>query len=462
MPADKRIPGTADERISLGSAATEHEARTTFTQKKVELGATSFAERYQPRAHLDSAGMGRVESAFDPVLGRSVAIKVLQAFAARDQDLRSKFVAEAQVTGQLDHPNIVPVYDLGEHEEEPFIVMKRVRGRTFGDLLAESPGPRKADELPHFLGTVLRVCDALSLAHSRGVIHCDIKPENVMVGDHGQVYLLDWGVASLVRRPRPRPASEAPADGDGETFSAPVHLSTAQSSTADSQVIKGTPGYMAPEQLRGRDELLDERTDVFGVGGLLYEILTASAPNGSGRLVGPTLTREPVALPRDNALWTRLPPELIRITSKALSAHPAARYSSVRELKSDLERFLNGDRWFEAKQFRAGESIVTEGDAGDAAYVIEHGECEVRRGLGEESTLIRRLGPGAVFGETAVFTGAPRTASVIAITDVTLKLITADSLNRELDRSPWLGAFVRSLAGLFREADQRLSKAAEG
>jgi len=448
-------PGIAAEASPASNHATEQEPSATGIRKKLELPG-SFAQRYQRRGHLDSGGMGHIESAFDPVLGRSVAVKVLQAVADNDQEILRKFVAEAQITGQLDHPNIVPVYDLGEHDERPFIVMKLVRGRTFAELLAAKAGPRGADDLQQFLGIVLRVCDALSFAHSRGVIHCDVKPENVMVGDHGQVYLMDWGVASVASRGSAMNVSETHADD--EAFSAPVQLSATSSGSMSSGVIKGTPAYMAPEQMRGHDELLDERTDVFGLGGLLHEILTASPPNGGGRLRGAALGGEPIVLPRENDLWARLPPELNRITSKALALDPAQRHQRVLELKHDLERFLSGDRWFEAKLYRAGEYIITQGDAGDAAYIIEHGECEVRRGVGEQSTVLRRLGPGAVFGETAVFTRAPRTASVVALTDVSLKLITADSLNRELDRNPWLGAFVRSLAGLFREADQRLSQ----
>jgi len=465
MSVDKCPSGTADEAIPTSDHETEQEPPTTGSRKKLETPAACFAQRYQRRAHLDSGGMGHIESAFDPVLGRSVAVKVLQSVSSEDHEVLRKFVAEAQITGQLDHPNIVPVYDLGEHDEKPFIVMKLVRGRTFAALLSEKPGPRAADDLPRFLSIVLRVCDALSFAHSRGVIHCDIKPENVMVGDHGQVYLMDWGVASITPRSSTAGMSEAQADADAEAFSAPVQLSATITGSGNGSVssgtIKGTPAYMAPEQLRGRNELLDERTDVFGLGGLLHEILTGKAPNNGARLLGPARNGEPIALPRANELWQPLPPELNRITSKALSPDPAQRHQNVPELKSDLERFLSGDRWFEAKHFRAGEYIITQGDAGDAAYIVEHGECEVRRGFGEQSSVLRRLGPGAVFGETAVFTRAPRTASVVAVTDVTLKLITADSLNRELDRNPWLGAFVRSLAGLFREADQRLSDRSE-
>jgi serine/threonine-protein kinase len=453
MATDKPIPGLSTE--TAPTSPSEQEPRSTGIRSK--LPAAAFAQRYQRGRHLDGGGTGHIESAFDPVLGRSVAVKVLQSFADGDQELQRKFIAEAQITGQLDHPNIVPVYDLGQHDDKPFIVMKLVRGQTFAALLADRTAPRDADDLPQFLGTVLRVCDALSFAHSRGVIHCDVKPENVMVGDHGQVYLMDWGVASVTLRARTRSVSEEQADA--EAFSAPVRLSaTTNGGSVNADVIKGTPAYMAPEQLRGRDDLLDERTDVFGLGGLLYEILTGSAPNACQRLAGASFSSEAIALPRENELWASLPPELNRITSKALSADPAQRQQSVRELKGDLERFLSGDRWFEAKLFRAGEYIVSQGEAGDAAYIIEHGECEVRREVGTRSIVLRRLGPGAVFGETAVFAHSPRTASVLALSDVSVKLITADSLNRELDRNPWLGAFVRSLARLFRETDQRLAE----
>ena len=456
MAADKPTSGIAADSAP---ASSDSQPRTTGIRKKLEQPLAPFAQRYQRRGHLDSGGMGHIESAFDPVLGRSVAVKVLQPVVEEDPEILRKFVAEAQITGQLDHPNIVPVYDLGEHDEKPFIVMKLVRGRTFAALLAEKSGPREPDDLQRFLSIVLRVCDALSFAHSRGVVHCDIKPENVMVGDHGQVYLMDWGVASVTPRAGIRAMSEAQADADAEAFSAPVQLPAMPSgNSASSGVIKGTPVYMAPEQLRGHNHLLDERTDVFGLGGLLHEILTARAPNDGGRLLGPALSGEPIVLPRENELWAQLPPELNRITSKALAPSPADRHQSVLELKHELERFLSGDRWFEAKQFRAGEYIVTQGDVGDAAYIIERGECEVRREVGAQSTVLRTLGPGAVFGETAVFSRSPRTASVVALNDVTVKLITADSLNRELDRNPWLGAFVRSLAGLFREADLRLSR----
>jgi serine/threonine-protein kinase len=196
---------------------------------------------------------------------------------------------------------------------------------------------------------------------------------------------------------------------------------------------------------------------VFGLGGVLHEILTGKPPNDWQRLHGPGLNHALDPLPAHSDLWPQLPPELCRITLKALAPNSDHRYPTIAALRADLEQFMKGGGWFATRLFKAGEVIVEEGAPGDAAYIIESGRCEVWKNIRNERVLLRRLGPGEVFGETAVLTRGARTASVVAVDDVTLKVITGESLNRELDQNPWLGAFMRSLAGLFRETDQRLS-----
>jgi CRP-like cAMP-binding protein len=156
-------------------------------------------------------------------------------------------------------------------------------------------------------------------------------------------------------------------------------------------------------------------------------------------------------------LWTQLPPELCRIAAKALAPAPEHRHESAAELRAELQQFLKGGGWFETLWVKPGELIVREGDPGNTAYVIQSGECDVIKAIGGEPRVVRRLGPGDVFGEAAVFAPGPRTASIVAVGDVTLKVVTGDSLNRELDQNPMLAAFVRSLANLFREADAALS-----
>jgi serine/threonine-protein kinase len=163
-------------------------------------------------------------------------------------------------------------------------------------------------------------------------------------------------------------------------------------------------------------------------------------------------------MPTESRLWPQLPPGLCSIALKALSPKQEDRHQTIGELRADLEGFLNGGGWFETQVFEAGANIVTEGEPGDAAYIIESGSCEVFKLIDGKPLFVRQLNPGDVFGETAVFTGSPRTATVIAKERCSLKVITGPSLNRELDHNPWLAAFVRSLAALFKEADERLSK----
>lgn len=383
--------------------------------------------RFQEPEQVARGGMGSVEAAHDPLLGRRVAIKTLHSELLEDERAAQKFIEEARITGQLEHPNVVPIYDLGEGGGAPFIVMRLIDGKSFAQLLAQSAKPvagvETADLLQRFVQIVLRVCDALSFAHSRNVFHCDVKPDNIMVGEHGQVYLMDWGVA----------VTDQPREGFG-----------------------GTVAYMAPEQLTGNSADVDARTDVFGLGGVLFEILTGAAPN-EGKAVLATARGQNTLNFAPRALWERLPPELCRIAGKALAPKPDARYQSVAELRQDLERFLKGGGWFDTLTVAAGDTIVREGDTGSSAYIIQSGSCDVWKNFAGEPRLIRRLGPGDVFGETVVFAGGQRTASIVAAEETTLKVITGDALNRELDQNPILAAFVRSLATLFREADAALS-----
>jgi eukaryotic-like serine/threonine-protein kinase len=386
-----------------------------------------FAQRFRVVEQVARGGMGRIEAAHDPLIGRQVAIKTLHSEIREDERAVAKFTEEARITGQLEHPNVVPIYDLGEGDAEPFFVMRLVQGKSLGQVLAQTAKPttgaETVDLLQRFVGIVLRVCDALSFAHSRGVYHCDVKPDNIMVGEHGQVYLMDWGVA----------VTDQPREGFG-----------------------GTVAYMAPEQLLGNTDAVDARTDVFLLGGLLFDILTGAAPNeGKAVLAAARWEGARSFAPRD--LWQRLPPELCRIAAKALESKPEARYQTVAELQHELEQFLKGGGWFDTLTAMAGETIVSEGEPGSTAYIIQSGACDVWKLFQGQPRLVRRLGPGDVFGETAVFAGGLRTASIVAVGDVTLKVITGDSLNRELDQSPILAAFVRSLAGLFREADAALS-----
>jgi eukaryotic-like serine/threonine-protein kinase len=430
------------------------------------------AERYHWLSEISRGGVGVIRGARDPIIGRKVAIKVLRPDLEKDQRALGEFSQEARVTGQLDHPNIVPIYDFGEGGRGPYLVMKWIAGKTLAELLhKDRRPPQPLDRLRYLVQVLLRLCDALSFAHGRGVIHCDIKPENVMVGEHGQVYLMDWGMALVSgRRPSAATTASVPSAavrGAGARAPFPLEqdhdsLVQAEGQTLAAGQARGTPAYMAPEQMFGLIDEIDERTDVFGLGGVLCEILVGEPPNNQRMLLGAAGSGRPWASPAHSPIWPQLPPELCRIASKALAPRREDRYPSVAALRSDLEQFLDGGGWFESRVYAAGQTIVTEGEGGDTAYIIEAGSCDVYKFIEGREVVIRRLPPGSVFGEMAVFTGGTRTATVKAVDEVTVKLITGVSLKLELDRNPWVAAFMRSLARMVRDNEDRGSRSSPG
>ena len=230
--------------------------------------------RYRLEGVLGKGGLGLVYRAQDTKLGRAIAIKVLRPDRADQAILRSRFMDEAQISSQLQHPGIVPIYDVHE-DRTPWFAMKIVRGRTLAQMLGEWQGPDR--NLTHLLRLFERICQAVGYAHDHAVIHRDLKPENVMIGKFGDVQVLDWGLAKLVKKHRPHETS--PYDGAPTDRSTVVHTRNREDDKL-SQVgdIMGTPRYMPPEQARGEVDGLDATCDVFGLGAVLCEILTGKPP----------------------------------------------------------------------------------------------------------------------------------------------------------------------------------------
>jgi serine/threonine protein kinase len=364
-------------------------------------------ERYDDRGAFAQGGTAAVHLTMDRVLGRSVATKIAKS---GDPLQLARFRREACITAQLEHPNIVPVHDLGG----TWFTMKRVEGATLSALVRGEP--YGVPLLGKMIDILIKVCDALAFAHDRKVIHRDLKPENVMVGRFGQVYLMDWGIAQV--------------DGAADT------------------PFAGTTAWVAPEQARG--ETCDPRTDVWGVGGLLYYALCGARPNQGAtpdeRVASARASRRPL-LPAELAPKRNLPFELVRIAMKALEPDPARRYPDIAAMAVDLQAVRDGGWWFELRVFPVDAEIVREGDEADTAYILVQGVCEVRQNGGP----IAELGPGEIFGEAALLVGGPRTASVVALTEVVTRVITRDALEAELGRDRWMGALVRGLARRFHE-----------
>ena len=386
--------------------------------------------RHEDRGELGRGGMSVVRRAFDPQLQRETALKRLAPAGNVDMDVaRERFLDEARITGNLEHPNVVPVYEYGEEGGVDFMTMKLVEGRTLGEVLREQGDERLDPEnLAFTLDILLRVCDAVAYAHHMGIVHRDLKPANVMVGEFGEVYVVDWGIARRLADP---PDAHRP---EGTTL--------------------GTPSYMAPEQIESPDSV-DQRADIYCLGGLLYYILTGCAPH-HGKA---PIARMTVALygrvrdVEDMVDDPRLPRALVRIVRRALETDPEDRYPNVRVLRREVESFVRGAWALPTRHVAAGEAVVVEGEPGAEAFLIRSGRCHVST---ERVGFIRELGPGDVFGELAILADRPRTATITAIDDVELLVVDRDVLTEELGLNSWMGRFVKALATRFADLEREL------
>ncbi|MEP7347268.1 MAG: serine/threonine-protein kinase [Gemmatimonadaceae bacterium] len=252
--------------------------------------------RYEVRELLGRGGMGAVYRAFDHVLQRDIALKAL-SWDADSSSLSARLAGESQILARLEHPGIVAVHDAGVLEDgRPFYVMRLVRGVSL-DVRASTLG------LGDVLRLFLRVCDAVAFAHARGVIHRDLKPSNVMVGEYGEVLVLDWGVATII---------------GSRVVAADTEVSTQPNEWTGDGAIVGTPGFMAPEAVAaGATREIDARTDLFSLGVVLDQLL---------RLRG-----------------ERPAPPLAAIVARATAPEPRARYATVEVLAEDVRRWLDGE-----------------------------------------------------------------------------------------------------------------------
>jgi eukaryotic-like serine/threonine-protein kinase len=349
---------------------------------------------YEIVDEIARGGMGAVLLGRDPNLGRELAIKVLLKSHADNAGLTERFIEEAQISGQLQHPGIAPVYEMGHFEDRrPFFSMKLVKGRTLASLLAErrftgseqsgtepTIGPEAAaqsnqqardraeadrqtssiaSDLPRFLSIFVQVSQTLGYAHARGVIHRDIKPSNIMVGTFGEVQVMDWGLAKVLHGPSNSPEHGEPGlvrtlRRDGSTAAGVDNSQTRAGS------VLGTPAYMAPEQARGELDLVDERSDVFALGAILLEMLTGKPPYADPSLDACSQAAEG----RLDGALTRLSasaadPDLIAITRRCLAVKREDRPRNGGEVAAAVTDYLSGVQ----QRLRAAELARAEAQA---------------------------------------------------------------------------------------------------
>jgi serine/threonine-protein kinase len=296
--------------------------------------------RYRILRPHAKGGLGEVYVAEDTELHREVALKEIQPEHADDPTRRGRFLLEAEITGGLEHPGVVPVYGLGQYADgRPFYAMRFIRGDNLKDAIdrfhsaeraGRDPGERTL-ALRQLLGRFVDVCQAVAYAHSRGVLHRDLKPGNIMLGKYGETLVVDWGLAKPVGRPEGKPSADEatlrPSSGSGEA-----------ATEAGSAV--GTPAYMSPEQAAGRLDQLGPATDIYGLGATLYALLTGKAPF-SGRHVEEVLVHVQLGkLVPPRRIKPEVPAALEAICLKAMALRPEDRYASGLELAADLEHWL--------------------------------------------------------------------------------------------------------------------------
>jgi len=347
----------------IRDAMQEHDVERASAEDTICTGTRGGAGRlgglagHRVEDFIARGGMGAVYRARQEVLEREVAVKVMTG-QADSAEVAERFRREALVLGRLEHPNIVPIYDLGHDEDgHLFYSMKLVKGRTLqtllNDLRKEQPEALRDSSLKRLLDVFRKICDAISFAHSRGVLHRDLKPDNIMVGEFGEVLVMDWGLAKLLGS-NDEPKTTPSFDSKDSSFSGTL-----------SGAVMGTPQYMSPEQALGQNESLDVRSDVYALGGILYAILTLRPPVegktaeevlkkvGSGQITAPsqlhTSTKAKGDVPEASAIKPlphlaggRVPAALSSVAMKALAKERAQRYPDARSLGEDIEKWQSG------------------------------------------------------------------------------------------------------------------------
>ncbi len=286
---------------------------------------------YRIQKLIGRGGMGEVFLAVDPGFQRLVAVKRIRNEYKAKNAARRRFLNEASIAGQLNHPSIVPIFALCEDADNLYYVMPYVEGKTLKDLLIEATKKPNSTPIGHFARIFLSICQAIAFAHKKGYVHRDIKPENILVGELGQVQILDWGLVK---------AKDAPEDSGLES------IETAPDATLPGKIV-GTLAYMAPELALGHPSSVE--SDIYSLGVILYQMLALKFPfkRGSLKEFKQQIPHERFPDPSRRAPWRDIPPELVRIARKCLYKQPSKRYSSASGIVDDLVAYLEGrSRWF--------------------------------------------------------------------------------------------------------------------
>ncbi|MGC4003723.1 MAG: serine/threonine-protein kinase [Pirellulales bacterium] len=398
-----RTPPLDDDLLAtLSHLPGEAERTTAHIAGHVSLGInTSDGTRFRILRPHAAGGLGSVYVVRDTELDREVALKEIQLDKAHDADNRTRFTREAEITGGLEHPGIVPVYGLGTYADgRPFYAMKFIRGDSLKEAIdafhrtdaERDPGTRNL-MLRKLLQRFIDVCEAIDYAHSRGVLHRDLKPGNIMLGRHGETLVVDWGLAKPLgeipktdRTPPRVPEATLSAPRD-ENPLIPRSSSDGSLPTLDGATL-GTPHFMSPEQAQGRIDLLGPPADVFGLGATLYAILTGKPPYEGHNVFEVVEKAQRADYPPPRGVVGSIPRPLDAICRRAMAGQPEDRYPTAQALADDVERYL------------ADESIAARADT-----LLERIGRVMRRHRGAflaGTAAVAVIAVGAIFGAVTI------------------------------------------------------------
>jgi len=336
---DPEIRATLD-RMPCAADAAQNDPEATLTCSDGSPGAGSRFSILRPHAR---GGLGQISVALDSELHREVALKELRPERADDPDSRARFLLEAEITGSLEHPGVVPVYGLGSDAQgRPFYAMRFVKGQSLKEAIesfhatdaGDTSQPRRWNlALRQLLNRFVAVCNVIAYAHSRGVIHRDLKPANILLGPYGETLVVDWGLAKVVGR------------GAGAAHAGAVEVTLQPGSGSGSSetlpgTALGTPAYMSPEQAEGRLERVGPRSDIYSLGATLYCLLTGKPPLGETDVAEALRQVQRGEFPPPRAVRPTIPQGLEAICLKALALKPEERYPSARALADEIEHWL--------------------------------------------------------------------------------------------------------------------------
>jgi serine/threonine protein kinase len=459
VAASPAVTASADPPVDLDPTASESPPTEGGDAAAAHGLTIGHIGRYALKQQLGEGGLGTVYAAYDPILSRTIAVKTLHLSVAEGDrtTLDALFLHEARAAAGLNHPNIVTVYDAGLSEQGVYIAMERLRGRDLRQLLANGWRP----DIVQTAQIMRRVSDALSYAHAKGVIHCDIKPANILISGETDIKISDFGAALY--------------DAAEHT-----HLKGV-----------GSPAYMSPEQVQDRE--LDFHTDIYSLGALMYQMLTGKLPfraSSKASLLYQVVNIPPVP---PSTFRRDIPADLDRVAMRCLEKAPEARYPtwsefsreltySYRSLEvptdtvSDTEKFSTLKTLSFFREFRDQElwevvriaswrkllpdhCVIREGDSGESFFVIASGEAKVTK----SGRLLNILRPGDCFGEMLYFaeTNTRRSTTITSLSPLTVVEIKAANLGKGSDplQKEMNKAFLRILIDRLTWANNRLSAA---